>query len=180
MKRIAMLLVMLIAAFGSSGCIPFWLFGDDDDDYPPPPPPVEQPPPDPSGDVSAPSIFDVEVPDWPPLGYQGSIQVGVTDDTALSRLEVDFREHLSVSLSGTSDNVLLYGSDLGEGFGQLELTAFDVAGWSATHWVDDLLVDLSPHEITLGELVIPASGELELGSPTPECSVASSCGPSTT
>ena len=96
-----------------------------------------------------PHIESVEVPDWPPVGPNGTIRVTATDNVNLARLDVSFRNTMSASLHGTRDTAVFTGDELGEGFGTLGLRAYDASGASAARFVSSLLVDLTPPEIVL-------------------------------
>jgi hypothetical protein len=151
----------LVVPLLTSGCFPpFWLFDDDDDDRPPMARPDETTQA-PEGDTQAPSIVDIRIPQWPPLGAEAVVEVGVTDDFGLSQLEVVFANEFALSMSGTVYTASFTGLDLGEGFGTLSLTANDTSGWHATRWVENLLVDMTSPEITLGTTLVRADGEIE-------------------
>lgn len=94
-----------------------------------------------------PHIDDVYVADWPPLGPSGLMRVTVAGTAQLSRLELGFRNYFSVPLSGSAQTAVVTGSQLGEGYGDLSLRAYDVRGGYAAREVTSLLVDLTPPEI---------------------------------
>lgn len=113
-------------------------------------------------DFEPPSIDTIQIQDWPPLGPDDPVRVSVTDDVELASIEFRFRNTATRFVSGTAASITVYGSDLGEGYGDLTIVALDDDRGSATRWVEDLLVDLSPPKITLGKTVLPAhEGELE-------------------
>lgn len=160
MMRRALGLWVFASASLTVGCIPPWMLFDDDD----PPPTIDDDPPPPAfedveeDDAGVPPTVQVSIPDFPPLGPGGEIDVSVSGPRALTRLDADFREHAEYSLDGTFTTLSIPAEDLGEGFGQLVLTAWDERGAWAERFVEDLLVDFSPPEIFLGTTVLPAEG----------------------
>ncbi|MBW2453880.1 MAG: hypothetical protein JRI68_05200 [Deltaproteobacteria bacterium] len=133
----------------STGCWPFFGPWDDDDDVEPWDSPQAVTP-------DAPMMGPLEIPHWPPLGESDAIHVEVSDDVGLRQLIFSFRNEVFRSLSGNSASVSVTGGELGEGFGTLEVYLEDTEGASRTRTVEDLLVDLSPPEITLGDTVLGA------------------------
>lgn len=105
-------------------------------------------------DVPPPSISYIDVPDWPPIGPDGEVTVSVTSSAPLSILEYGFKNFLVRSPSETT----VTGLELGEGFGTLSVRATDTRGGFASRDVTDLLVDLTPPEITLGQTVVSHDG----------------------
>jgi hypothetical protein len=168
LRRALFVLGVTTTLFGATGCFPpFWLFDDDDDgDVPPsarpPQPPPAPAPSSPPVDTMPPVITDVVIPEWPPLGPDGGVEITVTDNMALGRLDVAFFNAFSVPLFGTSDTAYVSGFELGEGFGLLGLSAADAAGLQSGSTFYQVLVDLTPPEFTLGETIVPANGELEV------------------
>lgn len=150
-RKLAFAGLLGLLAVGASGCIPFWdLWGVDRDDDPPVVSPTD------SG-MAPPSVDEVLIPDWPPLGPLSTVKVRVSDDQELAGVTFSFRNDFTVSASGTAAEVTASGTLLGEGFGTLVVTAADWRGGTATREVTDLLVDLTPPEIYLGTTVLAAS-----------------------
>jgi hypothetical protein len=161
MKKLSLLFLLMSAAV-TNGCIPFWLF-DDDDDSPPLVPP--SPPPDqPMGDVTPPDIVDVSVPEWPPLGPNSIIDVTVNDAVGLDRLQVQFGSNVhTTSLGGLQNTTIpLLASDVGEGYGPMTFTLFDLAALTDTEQVPEVLVDLTPPEYTVANTVLRPESDLEI------------------
>lgn len=147
--------VVLPASLITSGCIPpGWLFDDDDDEVPLLAPPAD-PGPAPADDA-APTL-DIEIADWPPIGRDTGVSVTASSQSGLARVELDFLYHATVLTTGTAATVFVTGQELGEGYGRLAVGAFDVRGAFTEGWVDNLLVDLSPPEVTLGQVLLPAA-----------------------
>ena len=130
------------------GCIPpVWLFDDDDG-----PPPTyyydddswEQP-----DNPSVPTIHSLNLPDWPPLGPESSLSVTVSDVESV-RLEFQFAKYTERLLAAGTSTTEVTGIELGEGLGDLSITAVNSSGGRAGVDVNDLLIDLSEPEITLG------------------------------
>jgi hypothetical protein len=160
-RKLSSAIVLLALPLFGQACFPFWLLDDDDDDdiyytddgFDPPPEPAPN---------SAPDIVDINIADWPPIGPETNIEIDVRDnDGNLSTLQLDFREQITLSLPGSGGSASVNGWQLGEGFGTLTIEAFDSQGATATRWVEDLLVDLSPPEITLGETMLSGDSFVE-------------------
>ncbi len=131
----------------ATGCWPFFDWDDDDDDGAwDTPQAVPEP--------DAPMMGPLDIPQWPPLGETSEIHVDVSDDVGLQQLIFSFRNDVFRTLSGNNASVSVTGGELGEGFGTLEVYVEDVEGASRTRKVEDLLVDLSAPEITLGDTVL--------------------------
>jgi hypothetical protein len=149
-----------------SGCIlfPFMLERDRDRDRDPDwdrdrPPPTSTP----QAPQQAPSFASVGIPDWPPLGPTREVSIDVRDpDADLWSLDISFKNQFRRTLSGSRQQVVVTGEELGEGFGKLAITATDSFSNRGHAEVSDLLVDLTPPKITLGQTVLPADGVLEL------------------
>lgn len=110
---------------------------------PPPSPPAPAPTPTP------PKFDAIDIPEWPPLAANGSIEVRLSDDERLSRLTATFKNVTRRSLDGRSGTVLLSGADLGEGMGTLTLVACDARDSCRERRVNDFLVDMTPPEAEL-------------------------------
>lgn len=111
----------------------------------------------------APVVGAISVPDFPPVGPTGTIAVQVSDsDGDLSQVRVTFRNQLVRPVAGGSDTVTVGGTELGEGFGALSVEVTDRLGWSSTRQATEVLVDLTPPKIVLGQTVVSSDGELEL------------------
>lgn len=93
----------------------------------------------------APEVTDVLIPSWPPVGPGTLISASASDvDGDLEEITFDFRELVHVPAQGSSDEVSVSGVQLGEGYGALYVTAWDLGGGWADQEVTDFLVDLSP------------------------------------
>ena len=142
-------LALLSLTLTLPGC-PFvsWGGGDDDDDYAYDPPTT--PAPAPSATTSgriAPRISDIQIPAYPPLGGDGEIQVECEDDLGLSTLETMFRGPSQVTLSGKKQTVTLHASELGEGYGLLQLRVTNTRTAYVERAVEHLLIDMTPPEV---------------------------------
>ena len=133
------------------GCLD--LFDDLGDDKPAP----RRPPVPPRADAP-PHIVSIDVPDWPPLGPLGEVNVQVEDDCCLELVRFTFREEVSRPTYGSSARVTVFGDELGEGMGTLWVDAKDRKSQWATREVQNLLVDLSPPTAQVGETWLPATG----------------------
>jgi hypothetical protein len=133
-----------------TGCFP-WLLDDDDDD--PPSVPVERPADPPPEANSSPQVT-VEIADWPPPGPETPITIALFDDSGLAEVDLQFKNSLTFEASGVRDEIVVTGQELGEGLGYLNISAFDARGARTESYVADLLIDLSPPEITLGDTVV--------------------------
>lgn len=153
------LLLAGVLAFSNSGCI-FLLLEEEEDD-PPPTLPPEQPinpnPPQQTNDLP-PSVTDIDIADWPPLGPQGTVTITVTDDRMLSEVELFFAKSSKQFLGGSFQTFTVTGSELGEGYGDLMVRATDSNGGWAERSVTNLLVDLTPPTIQLFDTTVPATG----------------------
>lgn len=109
---------------------------------PPPPPPVP------------PTIDELVLPTWPPLGPTGKVTVGLSDDEGLSRITATFKDVTRRSVSGTKGTVSFTSTELGEGMGTLTLVACDARSACRSRQVSDLLVDLTPPDIDLERAVV--------------------------
>jgi hypothetical protein len=163
-RKLSLTGLLGVLALGASGCLPFWQLWHDDWDEEDPPVPVAGPI---EPGTAPPSVDEVLVADWPPIGPAGTVAARVSDDYELDSVVFSFRNEHTVWTSGTSAEVSASGLQLGEGFGTLAVMAVDSRGGTATRQVADLLVDLTPPEIYLGPTVLAASlaeegGSLEL------------------
>jgi hypothetical protein len=110
-----------------------------------------------------PTIDSVEIPSWPPIGHDGTVQVTARDsDANLSAIRFDFANSITRVASGNFALETVSGDQLGEGFGTLTITASDDRGGNAKRVVNNFLVDLSPPKIVLGQTVLPTDADLEL------------------
>jgi hypothetical protein len=99
------------------------------------------------------------IPDWPPIGPNGLLEVQASSDAGLSSATFSFRNTFTKTMNGGfSGSVSATGTELGEGQGTLavQVTASDGGFTRAT--VDDLLVDLGPPTAYLDDTVLPATG----------------------
>lgn len=162
MKALGRLAVASCLAVSNAGCWVLLPSLDKDDRDPPPDVSLAQGDPDAGVDaaqsIPPPNISDIDVPDWPPLGATGQVKVTVTSTAPLATIEYGFKNHIVRAPYETS----VTGLELGEGFGTLSVRATDTRGGYATREVTDLLVDLTPPEITLTDTVIPSDGKLAL------------------
>lgn len=155
MSRALGLAAAPLLATGLSAC-----FGDDwgpssrpRNDWSPPPATAQHPP----------LIGAISLPDFPPLGPKSSLVVSVSDaDGDLDRAQVTFVKQTMHDVYGSSDQVVLGAHQLGEGFGPLNVTLWDSRGGLSTRQATDVLVDLTPPKIVLGQTVVPSQGMLEL------------------
>lgn len=140
MKAREMALAIALTAPVLPGC---WCSGNVPDNTP-----VEDP------DI-APRVDQILIPDWPPTGTLDVVVATVSDDDGgLSEVFFDFKEVVSRDVSGSSATVSVEGQELGEGFGTLYVTAYDVEGGWADREVTDFLVDLSPPQADLVQSVV--------------------------
>lgn len=102
----------------------------------------------------APPSLQIDVADWPPVGPLASVMVTASGEAEPLTLEMGFTNEHTFSLSGTQDDIELTGEALGEGYGTLWLSVTDADGQGTRGRVNDLLVDLTPPELFLGENII--------------------------
>lgn len=151
-------LLGIAVALSSTGC--FMLF-DPIDTYEDPE--TFDPPSQPQQPMEQAPVISMSGIGWPPLGPKKGLKLFVTDANAnLSTLRFSFANEGERKIGGGSAEVFLTGAELGEGFGTLSLTATDTRSAFVVREVHDLLVDLSPPKITLGQTVVRADGFLEL------------------
>jgi hypothetical protein len=94
-----------------------------------------------------PAFTAIEVPTYPPLGPDGGVTVTLHDESGLTSLQHEFRAVGNTWLGGTTQTVFIPARDLGDGFGDLQLTAYDVTGAWTRKTVENLVVDLDPPQI---------------------------------
>ncbi|GMV12015.1 MAG: hypothetical protein HS104_38790 [Polyangiaceae bacterium] len=122
--------------------------------------PAQTPPANPQ---HVPVIGDIQVPKFPPVGPSGVVTVKVSDiDGDLSSVHVSFQKPVMRSVSGSLATLEIGGPELGEGYGVLTVMLWDATGKSSTRTVSNVLVDLTPPKIVLGQTVVSSQGELEL------------------
>lgn len=145
--------ISLIAALlpMTVSCIPWWTLEDDDD---PPQPVVDDTPPVPEPAPDLAPHIEVQVPYWPPLGPDSALTVTVSDDSGLDFVQVSFGYDLLFFPFGLSEDIIVRADELGEGLGNLEVIAVDVHGQRQDAIVNGVLVDLTPPEITLGDVIV--------------------------
>lgn len=160
------LIAAMAVALGASnaGCIVLLLDDDRSDrggDPAPLPPsgPPSAPPPAASATDLPPSIEEIRVPSWPPVGPSGLVRVSASDDVRLAQAQAIFARTTIVALSGSFDTASFSGTALGEGLGELLVRVTDANGGWAERRVTNLLVDLSPPTIQRFETTVPATGE---------------------
>lgn len=146
MRRWAGSLVVIL----SMGCGNWFSDGDDDE-------PEEEP-----QELHDPPTLSIDVPQWPPIGPDASVWVEVGGAVELDSLEFRFRNDGFVPLDGTQNALELSGERLGEGFGTLQVVVRDIDGFETYRDVNDLLVDLTPPELGLGEAVLRRATDSEL------------------
>jgi hypothetical protein len=139
-------------ALASSGCLLIDM-NERDRDPPPRATPVAPAPAD-----APPKVELIDIPDWPPLGERGKVNVQASDDRGLSRIEFKFARESSVQVRGSFASASALGSSLGEGFGELVVRAVDFNNGFAERKVEDLLIDLTPPKVEIGRTVLPARG----------------------
>ncbi len=150
----ALLAVLWLSSLllASSGCLPI----DSDRsrvDRDPPPRATPAAPAD-----APPHVELIDVPDWPPLGERGKVNVQASDDRGLSRIDFEFAKKTSVQVRGSFASASTLGESLGEGFGELVVRAVDFNNGFAERKVEDLLIDLTPPKVEIGRAVLPARG----------------------
>lgn len=106
-----------------------------------------------------PSVDEIVVPDYPPLGPGGVVRARVSDDCCLSQVQLSFANAVSVPVSGEDDEIEVSAMELGEGMGTLYVDAFDTDGLWASREVQRLVVDLSPPVAEIGDTVLKADGD---------------------
>lgn len=152
--------LVLAASALSSGC---WDWGAEDpycctEPSEPPPPPRRTTT---GNTASGPRITDVELPMWPPLGPGDELVVHVDNSSsgASSTLTAQFRNVVTVPVGGMVSLVALGASELGEGYGRLDL---EIASWGGgggqRRAVENLLVDLTPPTVEIERTVVSPHG----------------------
>jgi hypothetical protein len=143
----ASLLVMSLS-LGSAGC---WWFGH---------------PSEPSEcwdgecEESLPPTLTVSIPEWPPIGADSTIAVTGEGDVGLDSLTTYFRLENTHWLDGSTILTReVPGSELGEGLGTLEVELVDWRGGWTVETVTNVLVDLTPPEAFLDDLIVRASSD---------------------
>jgi hypothetical protein len=95
--------------------------------------------------------MSIELPEYPPLGARGQVNVRVTDEEASSRVTARFNRNVVKRTRSPVETLVFTGDELGEGMGTLSLIACDESvnggGACRERLVSNLLVDLSPPEI---------------------------------
>ncbi len=152
MSRLAGSFALGALSISSAGCFDYDL-GWDGNPTPTSPPAAQH----------SPLVGDIELPTFPPIGPTGSVTVHVSDaDGDLSWARVIFQKELAQSVSGSAATITIAGPALGEGYGTLTVFLKDRAGRSSTRSASNVLVDLTPPKIVLGQTVVSSQGELEL------------------
>lgn len=111
----------------------------------PPSSSTESTPPPPT----PPTFEGIEIPSWPPLAANDRVSIRLSDDEQLARLTATFKNVARRTLSGTTSQVDLTGSELGEGIGTLALVACDRRNSCRERVVSNLLVDMTAPEAEL-------------------------------
>lgn len=140
---------LVVGAAGTlSGCWMLFPESDDDTEFPEPAPP-------PGGGMGrSPTITSIDVPDFPPLSARSEITVECEDSVGLVSLQAMFRDPSRVPLSGIQRSVKLRASELGEGYGLLQLRLQNSRGGTAERAVENLLIDMTPPEVELERAAI--------------------------
>lgn len=115
-------------------------------------------PPEPPKPNEAPQVANISLPTWPPMNKGGFVDVSITDDQPSARVTAVFRGSSVKSLSSTdkSGTIRFFGAELGEGLGDLRVTACDAERACRERRVEKLLVDMTPPDIELeSEVVSP-------------------------
>jgi len=110
---------------------------------------------------SAPPVVQISIADWPPIGPNGVVTVSASADQGLSRADFFFKNTYTATFQGVSfsgETATASGSNLGEGFGQLDVAVYALDGAFTKSVVQDLLVDLTPPEAYFDQTVLPATG----------------------
>jgi hypothetical protein len=94
-----------------------------------------------------PSFMEIEVPSYPPLGPDGGVSITLHDESGLTQLQHEFASVGNKWLGGTTQTVFISAEELGDGFGDLQLTAYDQTGAWTRKTVENLVVDLDPPQI---------------------------------
>lgn len=116
-----------------------------EDSAPPPPPPNE-----------VPKVGQITLPTWPPMGKGGHLDVAVSDDQADTTVSARFAGSSVKNLQLTNGTVRFFGFELGEGYGDLYLSACDRQRACRERRVEKLLVDMTPPDIELERDVVSA------------------------
>jgi len=109
-----------------------------------------------------PSVDDIIIPEWPPIGHHGSVSILVSDPEGLDHLSVTFTSTLHRDLNGTEAEVAYEGSSLGEGFGTLSVSVWDESGTRVTRQATDVLVDLTPPVAEIPSGLVRGDGWVEV------------------
>lgn len=129
-------------------------FGWDSEPVPTPPPAATQ---------HSPLVGAIKIPSFPPIGPNGSLKVESSDaDGDLASARLIFQNELVRPLSGSAHTITVSGPALGEGYGTFTVFIEDRGGRSSTRSATNVLVDLTPPKIVLGETVVSSTGDLEL------------------
>jgi hypothetical protein len=127
-------------------------------------------------DVDGDGIDDLEDDDWdgdepveldvtmataePALGPTDEILVDAYDDTSnLIEVNVTFAQTSSTVVEGGAGSLSFTGAQLGEGYGEVVVDAYDSAGNRTTGTIGDVLVDLTPPVAEVSSCLIAADGE---------------------
>lgn len=143
-------LSVLALTLALPGC-PFISWGGDDDgddDYGYSDPGPRTPTPAPTGRI-APSITRIELPAYPPLGAEGVLTIECEDEIGLTSLQTMFRGPSYIPLTGKKQTVTLHASELGEGYGLLQLRLNNTRNAYTERAVENLLIDMTPPEVML-------------------------------
>lgn len=95
----------------------------------------------------APTFAAIEVPGYPPLGPDGGVTVTLEDDVGLASLQYEFEKVNNAWINGKAATLFLPATILGDGYGDLQLTVYDVRGAWTRKVVENLVVDLEPPQI---------------------------------
>ncbi|NUO53738.1 MAG: Ig-like domain-containing protein [Polyangiaceae bacterium] len=112
---------------------------------------------------STPSVpeMTIDIPDWPPVGPDGEVEVTASIPTgALRDARFIFRNTVTKTFGGatTAGAVSAFGDELGEGFGTLTIEVNGLNGTGARKEVEKLLVDLTAPSSYTDDNILPAQG----------------------
>lgn len=109
---------------------------------------------------TAPTI-NIDLPDWPPLGSDGEVQVDASV-TEGSLVDAEFffrnsvRKSFGSSATGATATVSAFGDELGEGYGTLAVEVNVSTGAGARKEVTNMLVDLTAPAAYTDDTILPA------------------------
>jgi hypothetical protein len=146
------LIIAATADDDDDGCYGECCYGDcSTDDGTTPPPPTSNVP-----------EMTIDVPDWPPVGPDGEVEVTASIPSDAGRLldaQFVFRKTVTKSFGNTATGtVSAFGDELGEGLGTLSVEINASNGSGARKEVTNLLVDLTAPSSYADDTILPAQG----------------------